>query len=182
MPLAAVVSPDFAAAVSAYRKALVTAAECPPAGRHGQGSAARTRAFRSAKRNRPRPMPPAPKPTATPRCRRCSRSTSIRRPSGTSRHGKPTAARRRRDPRADRRHGGGKADHARASLLQAGTTRRLHRRRSFAGLGDGAGFRFRPRRGACGRQRPGDHRRWHRRRLPGRSTTSPPKSIPTPAR
>ena len=37
-PLAEVDSPDFATAISAYRKALATAQTDPPGGRHGQGS------------------------------------------------------------------------------------------------------------------------------------------------
>ena len=72
-PLAVVDSPDFAAAVSAYRKALATAQNRAPARRPGQGSARSIKASRSARRSRPRPTPPTPRPTATRRCRRSCR-------------------------------------------------------------------------------------------------------------
>ena len=67
-PLAVVDSPDFAAAISAYRKALATA-------KTAAGWPIWTRicssitASPSAKRSRRKPTPPTPKPTATPRCR-----------------------------------------------------------------------------------------------------------------
>ena len=80
--------------------------------------------------------------------------------------GKATARGRRHHPRAHRRHGGGKTDPARPAFAgqhHAG----LHRRRPVEGLGDGAYFRHRYRRGASGRYRPGDGRRPHAQRHGG---------------
>ena len=141
--LAMVDSPDFAAAIGAYRKA----------DRRPRSNARRLadmdKDLLAAQRRF------AARSGAGGDRRRQRRSRPRRRAAGAGRRsnvdpqtikdiqaGQPIAPHRRRDPRADRRHRGGKTDHARPAA--AGRHHAvLHRRRSFARLGDGAGVRLR---------------------------------------
>ncbi len=76
--LAAVVSPDFATAVSTYRKALVTAENARRLADLDKDLLAHQGRLGARRSNRPRPTLPAPKPTAMPRSNRCSPSMSRR--------------------------------------------------------------------------------------------------------
>ncbi len=95
--------------------------------------------------------------------------------------GRPVSRARRHDPLADRGHRGGKTDHARRTAA-GGHHAVFHRRRSFARLGHGAGFRLRP--GVGQRRRSGRSATRHRDRTlsPEPWTTSRRWWIPTPVR
>ena len=70
--------PIIAAAVSTYRKALVTAQNARKLADLDKDLLAHQGVSHARKPSRPRPMPPAPKPTAMPACRRCNRWAWIR--------------------------------------------------------------------------------------------------------
>ena len=72
-PLAEVDSPDFAAAISAYRKALATAQTTRRLADLDKDLLAAQRRGPARSRSRRKPTPPTPRPTATPRCKRSSR-------------------------------------------------------------------------------------------------------------
>ena len=71
-PLAEVDSPDFAAAISAYRKALATAQTLRRVADMDK-DLIQHNGWPSAKKNRPKPTPPTPRRIATPRCKPSSR-------------------------------------------------------------------------------------------------------------
>ena len=175
-PLATVASPDFAAAVSAYRKAEAAArnarriADLDEQLFKNDALARRdldqARDRRDRRRGRPRRRAPAA----------ARRSASTRRPSTTIRRGPAGPRRGGRDPLADRRHGRGEADHARPAA--AGRHHAvLHRRRPLHGVGHGQRLRVRPavRRGrrSGGRH---DRRRGRRRSRDGRLHRGPRRS------
>ena len=132
-PLAAVDSPDFAAAVSAYRKALVTAQNSRKLANldkdllSHQGISQREAEQAQTDAAGAEADSDAALQSLVSRCR----SAVI----ADTQEGKADGPGRRVDPLADRRNGGGKADHA-GTTSAGGHHALFYRRRSFACLGD----------------------------------------------
>ncbi len=143
-PLAAISSPDFAAAVSAYRKA--QARRCrrsaspisTPSSSRRMGS--RERDLEQSRRRTPKP----PNRTAMPRSSSCARWAWTRSTIAALQDRQEERAGAGVHSRADRRHGGGEADHAGATAA-GGHDAVLHRGRSVAHVGAREHLRIGPR-------------------------------------
>jgi hypothetical protein len=150
-PLAEVDSPDFAAAISAYRKALATAQTLRRVAdmdkdliQHNgvaqrEAEQAQTDAA-NAEADRDAALQTLVSLNLDPQTIKDLQA------------GRPVSRVPGPDPLADRRDRGGKTDHARRTAA-GGHHAVFHRGRSFARLGDGADFRLRP--GFGQRRRPG---------------------------